>query len=89
MQSTGYFAAIYRFGLLICGPKNRVLDIKSGHDFCRYRNSVQVIYFQINGAMREEIEKRYRIQEGYHRYATRASTESSHKTLCRNIAIDF
>ena len=37
MQSTGYFATIYRFGVLICGPKNRVFDIKSGHDFCRYR----------------------------------------------------
>ena len=49
MQSTGYFATIYRFGVLICGPKNRVFDIKSGHDFCRYRNSIQVIYFQING----------------------------------------
>ena len=33
MQSTGYFATIYRFGVLICGPKNRVFDIKSGHDF--------------------------------------------------------
>ena len=50
MQSTGYFATIYRFGVLICGPKNRVFDIKSGHDFCRYRNSIQVIYFQINGS---------------------------------------
>ena len=49
MQSTGYFATIYRFGVLICGPKNRVFDIKNGHDFCRYRNSIQVIYFQING----------------------------------------
>ena len=48
MQSTGYFATIYRFGVLICGPKNRVFDIKSGHDFCRYRNSIQVIYFQIS-----------------------------------------
>ena len=48
MQSTGYFATIYRFGVLICGPENRVFDIKSGHDFCRYRNSIQVIYFQIN-----------------------------------------
>ena len=48
MQSTGYFATIYRFGVLISGPKNRVFDIKSGHDFCRYRNSIQVIYFQIN-----------------------------------------
>ena len=36
-------------------------------------------------AMREEIEKRYRIQEGYHRHATRASRESSHKMLRRNI----
>ena len=33
----------------ISGPINRVFDIKSGYDFCRYRNSVQVIYFQING----------------------------------------
>ena len=32
----------------ISGPMNRMLDIKSGHDFCRYRNSIQVIYFQIN-----------------------------------------
>ena len=30
----------------ISGPMNRVFDIKSGHDFCRYRNSIQVIYFQ-------------------------------------------
>ena len=34
----------------ISGPKDRVFDIKSGHDFCRYRNSIQVIYFQISGA---------------------------------------
>ena len=27
---------------------NRVFDIKSGHDFSRYRNSIQVICFQIN-----------------------------------------
>ena len=33
----------------ITGQMNRVFDIKSGHDFCRYRNSIQVIYFQING----------------------------------------
>ena len=33
----------------VSGPMNRVFDIKSGHDFCRYRNSIQVIYFQING----------------------------------------
>ena len=33
----------------ISGPMNRMFDIKSGHDFCRYRNSIQVIYFQING----------------------------------------
>ena len=32
----------------ISGPMNRVFDIKSGHDFCRYRNSIQVICFQIN-----------------------------------------
>ena len=32
------------------GPMNRVIDIKSGHDFCRYRNSIQVIYFQTNGS---------------------------------------
>ena len=25
-----------------------MFDIKTGHDFCRYRNSIQVIYFQIN-----------------------------------------
>ena len=54
MQSTGYFATIYRFGVLICGPKNRVFDIKSDHDFCRYRNSIQVIYFQINGIHRSK-----------------------------------
>ena len=35
------------FGI-ISGPMSRVLDIKSGHDFCRYRNSIQVNYFQIN-----------------------------------------
>ena len=34
---------------IISGPMNRVLDMKTGHDFCRYRNSIQVIYFQING----------------------------------------
>ena len=28
---------------------NPVFDIKSGHDCCRYRNSIPVIYFQING----------------------------------------
>ena len=33
---------------VISGPMNRVYDIKSGHDFCTYRNSIQVIYFQIN-----------------------------------------
>ena len=33
----------------VSGPMNRVFDIKSGHDFCRYRNSIQVFYFQING----------------------------------------
>ena len=33
----------------ICGPMNRVFDINSGHDFFRHRNSIQVIYFQING----------------------------------------
>ena len=32
----------------ISGPMNRVFDIKSGHDFCRYGNSIQVICFQIN-----------------------------------------
>ena len=32
----------------ISGPMNRVFDFKSGHDFCWYRNSIQVIYFQIN-----------------------------------------
>ena len=32
----------------INGPMNRVFDIKSGHDFRRYRNSIQVIYFHIN-----------------------------------------
>ena len=48
MQSSGYFNNIYLFGVIICGPKNRVCEIKSGHDFCRYRSSIQVIYFQIN-----------------------------------------
>ena len=28
----------------VSGPMNRLFDIKSGHDFCRYRNSIQVIY---------------------------------------------
>ena len=32
----------------ISGPMNWVFDIKIGHDFCRYRTSTQVIYFQIN-----------------------------------------
>ena len=32
----------------ISGPMNRVFDIKSGHDFCRYGKSIQVICFQIN-----------------------------------------
>ena len=32
----------------ISGSMNRVFDIKSDHDFCRYGNSIQVIYFQIN-----------------------------------------
>ena len=32
----------------ISGPMNRVFDIKSGHDFCRCRNSIQVIDFQVN-----------------------------------------
>ena len=31
------------------GPMDLVFDIKSGHDFSRYRNSIQVICFQING----------------------------------------
>ena len=35
----------------ISGPMNRVFDIKSGHDLSRYRNSIQVIYFQINGGI--------------------------------------
>ena len=35
----------------ISGPMNRVFDIESGHDFCRHTNSIQVIYFQINGNM--------------------------------------
>ena len=33
---------------IISGPMNRVFDIKSDHDFSMYRNSIQVIYFQIN-----------------------------------------
>ena len=32
----------------ISGLENLVFDIKSGHDFCRYRHSIQVIYFQFN-----------------------------------------
>ena len=32
----------------ISGHMNRVFDIKSGHDFCRHRNSIQVIYFHFN-----------------------------------------
>ena len=32
----------------ISGLMNRVFDIKNGHDFSRYRNSIQVICFQIN-----------------------------------------
>ena len=43
MQSSGYFADIYRFGVIICGPKNWFFDIKSEHDFCRYRNSIPVL----------------------------------------------
>ena len=46
----------------ISGPMNRVFDNKSGHDFCRYRNSIQVIYFQIN------------VNNGYiYRYVTRTN----------------
>ena len=41
----------------IYGPMNRVFDIKSGHDFCRYRNSIQVIYFQINGPNTPHIDR--------------------------------
>ena len=32
----------------ISDPMNRVFHIKSGHDFSRYRNSIQVICFQMN-----------------------------------------
>ena len=32
----------------IHGPKNQVCDIISDHNFCRYRNSIQVIHFQVN-----------------------------------------
>ena len=32
----------------ISGPMNWLFDIKSGHDFFRYRNFIQVIYFHIN-----------------------------------------
>ena len=39
----------------ISGSMNRVFDIKSSHDFCRYRNSIQVIYFQINEPARHLI----------------------------------
>ena len=44
-SSSGYSNNIYRFGVIICGPKNRVCEIKSGHDFCWYRSSIQIIYF--------------------------------------------
>ena len=30
------------------GTKNRLFDIKSSHDFCRYKNTIQIIYFHIN-----------------------------------------
>ena len=42
------------FGI-IRGLMNRVFDIKSGHDFCRYRNSIPVIYFQINANSSEPV----------------------------------
>ena len=32
----------------ISGPMNRVFDIKSGHDFCWYRNSIQVIWASLS-----------------------------------------
>ena len=32
----------------ISGFMNWVFDVKCGLDFCRYRNSIQVIYFQIS-----------------------------------------
>ena len=45
----------YNFECTPCSDAmNRVFDIKSGHDFCRYRNSIQVIYFQINGKITEK-----------------------------------
>ena len=39
----------------ISGSMNRVFDIKSGHDFSRYRNSIQVICFQINDYSRFQV----------------------------------
>ena len=32
----------------ISGPKNLMFNIKIDHNFCRHRNSIQVMYFQIN-----------------------------------------
>ena len=45
----------------INGRKNRVFDIKSGHDFCRYRNSIQVIYFQISGHINSSMRIRIKV----------------------------
>ena len=43
---------------------NRVLDIKSGHDFYRYRNSIQVIYVQINDWKMQFVQIFYNISPG-------------------------
>ena len=51
MQSTGHFAAIYRFGELICGPKNRVFDIKSGHVFVGIEALSRLSIFRSMGSM--------------------------------------
>ena len=51
---------------VISGPMNRVFHIKSGHDFSRYRNSIQVIYFQINGPIRKFMHPlQSRFENGY------------------------
>ena len=45
---------------------NRMFNIKSSHDFCRHRNSIQVIYFQINvaDAYIVEVESTREMQDG-------------------------
>ena len=43
----------------ISGPMNQVFEIKSGHDFCRYSNFIQIIYFQINDSDAEIVTQEY------------------------------